>query len=871
MQRKITILLFGIVLLTSAVVHSWNMFNFPYYENDEGVYMSQAWSLVTLGKIAPYTYWYDHAPAGWMFIALWTLISGGFYTFGFSLNSGRVFMMILQVCSTLLLLVITKKVTKSNFAAVVAGLFFAFSPLGLYFHRRILLDNIMVFWVLLSYYYLIRDKLKLTDVLLSAIFFGISVLTKENSIFFIPGFLVTLYYQSHKYHRNIALLKWLAVTGLVVSLYFLYALLKKEFFPTGTLLGGQDEHVSLLETLKYQSSRDGGSVFQVEGSTFWKHFFLWIEQDAFIVLGGLVANAGVLLMTVFKRYRKYLGIVFLSLFFWLFLMRGGIVIEFYILPGLPIFAMLIGIFTFEIFELFKKYIPRYISYAIHTSILVMIFSGYLYYSQESRAFGQDSPSHNIFESKQAQAQREAVEWIRTQVDPDSVVVIDNHAYIDLQDPKNPSGVVFKDAEWYWKVDQDREIREKLLEENPENIDVIAVTPQLTGDLKSGMSPLTSDALAHSKIWKTFETDNWGVQLWRPYYPSHLLKRSWSSYKLNFIKNGQVIDLNNNYTTSEGQSYALLRAVWMNDKETFDEVLSWTESHLKKPNGLYAWKYGPNKLGGDEILDQSSASDADQDIALALLFASKQWDSPVYLNQAKELLTNIWEHEVKIVNDKPYLLPGAWAQEKEGLVLNPSYLSPFAYRIFAEVDTDHDWLNLVTTSYEVLEKCSESLLGESNAVFLPPEWCHITVDGEVIKNPDAEASASEYSYNAFRIPWKVALDYRWNNDERALSYLKKLDFVVDTYEKDNQLFVGYTHSGEPWEKYESSVAYAANLPVFMTINPALAEKIYAEKIKDKFYEDDTHNYWEDPTNYYTQNWVWFVTAFYGDALPNLWSD
>src|ERR1700733_13215182 len=76
------LLLLIFLLLVSGTAHAYNMFHFPYYENDEGTYMSQAWSLLKLGKLEPYTYWYDHAPAGWMFIALWTLVSGGFFTFG---------------------------------------------------------------------------------------------------------------------------------------------------------------------------------------------------------------------------------------------------------------------------------------------------------------------------------------------------------------------------------------------------------------------------------------------------------------------------------------------------------------------------------------------------------------------------------------------------------------------------------------------------------------------------------------------------------------------------------------------------------------------------------------------------------------------
>ncbi|PSO43874.1 MAG: hypothetical protein BRC23_02715, partial [Parcubacteria group bacterium SW_4_49_11] len=98
--KNIEILLVISVLVVSALTHGVNMFDYPYYENDEGTYISQAWSVLEHGSLAPYTYWYDHAPGGWIFIALWGQLTGGFFTFDISINDGRVFMLILHIAST---------------------------------------------------------------------------------------------------------------------------------------------------------------------------------------------------------------------------------------------------------------------------------------------------------------------------------------------------------------------------------------------------------------------------------------------------------------------------------------------------------------------------------------------------------------------------------------------------------------------------------------------------------------------------------------------------------------------------------------------------------------------------------------------------
>src|SRR5258707_525419 len=105
-----TLVVVGILVVT-GLTHGVNMLHFPYYETDEGTYMSQAWSLLKQGQLAPYTYWYDHAPFGWIQIAIWGIVTGGFYTFGTAVDSGRVLMLVMQLVSTLLVYRIGRSVS----------------------------------------------------------------------------------------------------------------------------------------------------------------------------------------------------------------------------------------------------------------------------------------------------------------------------------------------------------------------------------------------------------------------------------------------------------------------------------------------------------------------------------------------------------------------------------------------------------------------------------------------------------------------------------------------------------------------------------------------------------------------------------------
>ena len=862
-----------LVIFISGFAHQLNMFRFPYYESDEGTYMAQAWALLTQGKLAPYTYWYDHAPGGWFLIAIWTLLTGGFFTFGFSVNSGRVLMLVLQLFSTFFVIKIASKLTNNLACGIIAGLFFALTPIGLYFHRRVLLDNMMIFWILLSYYLLVRAHLRLSLVILSAMTFGIGVLTKENAIFFIPGFILTIYRESHCHHRKFALTKWIIIVILIISFYPLYALIKGELFPSGSLLGGPNTHVSLLESLKYQSARGGGSIIDPEHSSFWRNVSLWNTQDPFLITLGAISNILLLLLALFwKRKRHLLGITLVTCGFWLFLARGGITIEFYVIPLIPLLALCIGITTTQIVEITKKLLPSPLIRLIYALLFLVIFFKYTSFSQTSRAFGQgETAGFYIFKSDQTKSQIDAVNWTRNTLNTNDIVVIDNYAYVDFHSPDNPSHKIFPNAVYYWKTDLDPEIHQKYFQ-SLENLDVIEETPQMSGDLAMNASPTVVEVKKEARILKSFKNDGWQVEIFVPKYPKQILSRSWQSYKKHFItKEGTTLDpYSDNRTTSEGQSYSLLRAVWMNDRQTFDRLWAWTKKNLQKTDGIFAWHWG-KKDGKERILDNGTASDGDQDIALALAFASKRWHDDQYLSESKKILTGIWNEEVKNVAGQNYFLAGNWGKGNPQIVVNPSYFSPAAYRVFAEVDPGHNWSSLVTSSYDLLDRCSSEKLDQASSTYLAPEWCALGEDGKIDLPKESGLHSSSYSYNAIRVPWRIALDYLWNKDSAALNYLVKNSFLRSEWQQNQKISVSYRHDGTVLDNYESVVAYGTALGDFVVTNRAGADSIYQQKILPKFYEDDQNSYWEDPKNYYTQNWGWFGTALYINRLPNLWKE
>lgn len=860
-----------IVLIIAGVTHAHNMFNFPFFENDEGTYMAQAWSFLTEGKLAPYTYWYDHAPAGWIFTSLWIFLTGGLFTFGFSLNSGRIFMLLLHVASTFFLYKITKKMTKQDFAAVIATLIFSFSPLAVYFQRRLLLDNIMTFWLLFSIFLIYVPKKKLSWLLLSAITFAISVLTKENAIFFLPVLLYFIYIETDTHNRTFAIFKWLILCGGIISLYPLYALLKAELFPYGSFFSPPYEHVSLLGTLKAQASRGTGLPFWVPGSDFRDNVEYWFTQDKLLIISGFMAFIINLILAFFKKENRQAFILTLPIV--LFLISGKLVINFYVIPLIPFFALCIAVLLSQMLLLLKKV---HIAAPFIAFTIIVIVSGKYYIANTKAVFSKDETGKQI----------EAVNWIKENLEPDSNISIDFYSYLDLSESRFEGDPTFDNAEWFWKVELDPDIRDKKFSTDPEKLDYVMVTAEVQRQLKgySEDISLLRNFLKNATITKEFanESDfNFKLKLFDQDYPNgdwvvlyrkttsnDYLQSSWKYYKQRFIVDRQyTVDPANNLTTSEGQSYALLRAVWMNDQETFDSVWNWTKEHMQNGNKIFAWKYEDGA-----ITDKGTATDADTDIALALIFASKQWHDQTYLVESQEVLQGIWENEVSEFDGRSYILPGDWAQEKETLITNPSYLSPYAYKIFAEVDQDHNWHEIVYTSYNVLEKCMNANFGDEETVHLPPNWCAFDTSLNAVASTEEGLQSTDYSYDAIRTMWRLALDYIWYQDPRAKDLLElSSNFLAQKWIDDQKIVVGYTYDGRDWEQYESVLGYAINLSNFVVTNTDIADSIYEIKIADKFYEDFDagKHYWEDPNNYYTQNWAWFGTALYSDHLPNLW--
>lgn len=343
----------------------------------------------------------------------------------------------------------------------------------------------------------------------------------------------------------------------------------------------------------------------------------------------------------------------------------------------------------------------------------------------------------------------------------------------------------------------------------------------------------------------------------------LLTTSWEQYKATFIQaDGRVIDYNGNISTSEGQSYAMLRAFWLRDKATFDKTYKWAKDNLQIPRGdhLFSWKWGQRSDQSWGALDTTSATDADQDIALALLLAAKEWNDPAYKKDALPILKEIWDRLTVNAPIGRVLLPGDWPQKGRTYQINPSYFAPYAYRVFAEADNDHDWTVLIDSSYEILTRS----IAQTETGLLP-DWVEISMDNDNIRLYQEPMDArSDFGYEAIRGYWRIGLDALMNPlEKRATKLLKQKNMLPRYWQIRKDMPVSITWDGiVRHPQLQSGAIYGAVFPSLYVQDEHLAAEMLQRKIVPNL---KPGGQWNTKDDYYAQNWLWCGLGMYNIYL------
>jgi oligosaccharide reducing-end xylanase len=173
------------------------------------------------------------------------------------------------------------------------------------------------------------------------------------------------------------------------------------------------------------------------------------------------------------------------------------------------------------------------------------------------------------------------------------------------------------------------------------------------------------------------------------------------------------------------------------------------------------------------------------IALSLLLASQRWgdgSSPYnYSTQAEDILNRILFYEVTEDNYL-FFCPG------NSDFFDLSYQMPAFYRYFAIRTGNTRWDEIAENSYQLLNNCLKTSYGNTENG-LVPDYCN--------KDGSLRSSGQNFSYEAMRFPFHVAVDKIWFDPEGSADYLDKIigffgpiyDSFGDEYELDGTQLSG----------------------------------------------------------------------------------
>jgi len=333
-------------------------------------------------------------------------------------------------------------------------------------------------------------------------------------------------------------------------------------------------------------------------------------------------------------------------------------------------------------------------------------------------------------------------------------------------------------------------------------------------------------------------------------PSSGDMKIWQSWKTQFIsrekgKEGLVIDPSQgNQVVSEGQGYGLFLAVAHGDQQTFSELYQATKTHFIKGNGLLRWKAG----------SEDSASDADVYTAMSLLIAGKKWSNQDYTQDAKTMISNIWDNEVTDKGGRLLIKPsdGRWPVWGDGrVVYNPSYFIPSAFRMFAAVDSN-DWSKLADDGYTIADAILDHAgnIGAKGQNPFPKEVLLLDAGGQLgvenyYEKPGIKGNKAVQDGNnemdAIRIPLELGRDSISTGNSKAAAVLNKFLEKAGITGPSSAKLLGYNNefaiamfgvgvkgSGKDAAEYTTRVAGARKATYFGYV-PADEKQYYKQSL------------------------------------------
>jgi endoglucanase len=193
------------------------------------------------------------------------------------------------------------------------------------------------------------------------------------------------------------------------------------------------------------------------------------------------------------------------------------------------------------------------------------------------------------------------------------------------------------------------------------------------------------------------------------------------------------------TVSEGQAYAMLLAQSVGDDHTYARVWRWTQAHLQRADGLFAYLAGAS----GRVRDSTPAADADVLIAWSLARARGPGAS-AYHAEARRVAAAVLRRETARRGGMLMLAAGPWATGAP-VSIDPSYWASEALKALAGLTGDRRWLAVARSSLALAVSITR------DGTLLPPDWAR--VDGTIATPtpaPNGHVPQVQYGLDAQRL-------------------------------------------------------------------------------------------------------------------------
>lgn len=419
-EHSVSIIVVVAVLVPVVLVQAHGMATYPARFDDEGTYVSQAWSLLTHGQLAPYTYWYDHPPLGWMQLAGYFWVTDALPRASSAVAAGREAMLVAHVVSSILLFILVRRLGFARTWALVAVVLFSFSPLALTYHRMVLLDNIATPWLLAAFVLALTPQHRLAAYAASALCFVAAVMTKETMLLFLPPLVYQVWRNTDASNRAYAWAIFASMLVLTALLFPLYALLKGELLPG-------PGHVSLVGGIEFQLTRPPVQSSQTVAG--------WLRMDPYLLGLGTIALVPAAAIRSLRPYALMAVILIVML------ARGGYVpIPFVIGLLIPAAILVPGVLdrVFKVRPARLRVLGPLAALAAAATIGAVVYPSWNGGVQTAMHYDEDAPL------------RQAEAWIEANATTSDRLLVDNAIWVDLV----RSGLPERNVVWFYKLDLD---------------------------------------------------------------------------------------------------------------------------------------------------------------------------------------------------------------------------------------------------------------------------------------------------------------------------------------------------------------------------------------------------------------------------------